>query len=73
MEVCADVLQATCYGRAARAEEQQKLGQIQVALAVHSAVSTKELYKVVILESWTGICLGRAPATHRAADNVFCT
>lgn len=76
MEVCTDVLQATCYGRAARTEEVTGVwggGEIQVVLAAQSGVSIKELCKVAMLESWTGICPGRALATHRGAEIVFCT
>ena len=49
------------------------MGQIQVILAAHGEVSIKELCQVVMPESQAGICPGRAPANHRAADIVFCT
>lgn len=71
--VCTDVLQAACHGRAARAEEPRGVGQIQVVPAAQSGVPIKELGKMVVLESWTGICPGRALATHRGAEVVFCT
>lgn len=53
--------------------KQQELGKIQEVLAAQSGVSIKQLCKVVMLESWTGICPGRALATHRGAEIIFCT
>lgn len=53
--------------------KQQEWEKIQVVLAARSGVSVKELCKVVMLESWRGICPGRALVTHRGAEIVFCT
>lgn len=63
LEVCHRCFIAPCYGTAVRAKEAAGVGAYQVIPAAHSGVSIKELCKVVLLESWTGIRPQRTLAT----------